>query len=1078
MAISVVVLLCALGVSVSAATIYVPGNYSQIDDAIAAPTTVNGDTIIVSPGTYEPIDFRGKNIVVTSTDPNDPNIVAATVIDADADTNNPASVVSFNGTEGTYTTYECALMGFTITGGYAYYINPYDPDGVKTGDGGGINGGSIPYVQSGTMADIINCVIENNYAAVSGGGIFGTRGNIIGCIVRNNIAGHYFDAGFLTPEGYGGGMADHSGSGVIQDCVIENNTALRNGGGLHGCSEVKDCDILNNTVSNDIAFFETHGGGAYRSSLTKCLIQGNQALGDNLFDEEDESYTIICATGGGLDGCVATECNIIDNISEGNGGGVCGGGGVYVDSCSNCLIENNSAALNGGGVFGGSCSNSKVYNNSANGGGGGGALSGSLANCHVKGNTAYWGGGVSDEVKTTNILAGSGVTAIGCLIEDNSAVVGGGVYVYLWGKVINCTIVQNEGDGIYVDKWPNPYYPPIEPPFLSGPLTCINSIIWGNSRGEIRGDLTHENTLIEYNCISKFSGHRPGTIDAANNIIGIYPGFVDPCAGDYHIMPYLSVFTPPYYPPIDYGTTDVSYLIRDYMGNIDYENNKDMDGNNRVRDVFGPNSIDMGAYEYDPNDPDIPIEPNIPIELDYRHYTLDEEDGLTAYDYGLVNHYNGVFVNNPVWKPNDGVFGGALHFDGTNDYVIITDPNYYGITGSNPRTCSAWVKTTYTGNYQMIMSWGSTDVDGYNAWMIALKSTGQLAVSIFGAEVHSTTTGLNDGRWHHVVVTLSEDLNNDNRIGLEDIQLYVDGQPETRIFLYNSASVVVDTSGETPVTLGVGDYGGYPYGWTHMFYFHGLMDDVQICQAAWDAEDVNEYYQSARVSQLRDEAVIYYNCDEGTGTTLIDLGGDDQQDGIYNGSWTTLGVFGGALSFDGSDDYVELSGYDGVVGNNPRTCSAWIKTTYTGSYQMIMSWGSTDVDGYNAWMIALKPTGDLAVSIFGAEVDSTTTNLNDGGWHHVVVTLSEDLNNDNRIGLEEIQLYVDGQPETRIFLYNSASVVVDTSGETPVTLGVGDYGGYPYGWTYMFYFHGLMDDVRIYDQALTGGDIQVLYKER
>ena len=87
----------------------VPGDHGTIQHAINVCS--DGDVVVVEAGTYfETINFLGKNIVVTSADPGDPEIVAATIIDG----NGEGSVVTFANGE----THEAVLTGFTITGGY------------------------------------------------------------------------------------------------------------------------------------------------------------------------------------------------------------------------------------------------------------------------------------------------------------------------------------------------------------------------------------------------------------------------------------------------------------------------------------------------------------------------------------------------------------------------------------------------------------------------------------------------------------------------------------------------------------------------------------------------------------------------------------------------------------------------------------------------------------------------------------------------------------------------------------------------------------------------------------------------
>jgi hypothetical protein len=82
--VGVAVLVCTS--AVFAAERFVPSEYATIQAAINDCN--NGDVVIVEPNTYtgagnRDIDFLGKAITVRSSDPNDANVVAATVIDCE-----------------------------------------------------------------------------------------------------------------------------------------------------------------------------------------------------------------------------------------------------------------------------------------------------------------------------------------------------------------------------------------------------------------------------------------------------------------------------------------------------------------------------------------------------------------------------------------------------------------------------------------------------------------------------------------------------------------------------------------------------------------------------------------------------------------------------------------------------------------------------------------------------------------------------------------------------------------------------------------------------------------------------------
>jgi hypothetical protein len=105
-----------LAVSCAAETIIVddngPADFTTIHAAINDAN--NGDTIEILPGTYtgegnRNINFLGKAITVRSTDPNDPNIVGATIIDCN---NSSLSFYFHNGEDA-----KSVLDGLTIIGG-------------------------------------------------------------------------------------------------------------------------------------------------------------------------------------------------------------------------------------------------------------------------------------------------------------------------------------------------------------------------------------------------------------------------------------------------------------------------------------------------------------------------------------------------------------------------------------------------------------------------------------------------------------------------------------------------------------------------------------------------------------------------------------------------------------------------------------------------------------------------------------------------------------------------------------------------------------------------------------------------
>jgi len=198
----------------------------------------------------------------------------------------------------------------------------------------------------------------------------------------------------------------------------------------------------------------------------------------------------------------------------------------------------------------------------------------------------------------------------------------------------------------------------------------------------------------------------------------------------------------------------------------------------------------------------------------------------------------------------------------------------------------------------------------------------------------------------------------------------------------------------------------------------------------------------------------YWSFNEGSGTIARDISGKENHGTIHGGTWTN-GKYGGALSFDGVDDYVEIPETSLL---DPRTSDftveAWIKTSSTADWIVISKW-----DGWgsgNAWWLGNDWYGGsqhLRFSVYCPSMnwaENTTAVVSDGKWHHMA-------------GVREggtLKLYIDGVlAGTKV-----ACAGVDVNNNLPVRIGKF---GEPGGW----HFNGTIDEVRIYKRALSPEEI-------
>jgi len=177
------------------------------------------------------------------------------------------------------------------------------------------------------------------------------------------------------------------------------------------------------------------------------------------------------------------------------------------------------------------------------------------------------------------------------------------------------------------------------------------------------------------------------------------------------------------------------------------------------------------------------------------------------------------------------------------------------------------------------------------------------------------------------------------------------------------------------------------------------------------------------------------------------------------------GHSGGGLEFDGTDDYLQVEGYRGICGRNPRTISAWIKTQPDPTGRLpIVAWGQNQPGAY--WLLEVDEEQRLRLSCGSGFVSANEQQVGDGDWHHIAVVL--DPADPERPLISDVSLYVDGRRRT---IYRMEEAEINTGCLENLRIGAShDPGGN--------YFAGIIDEVAIFDGAVGTTAIHMAYLQQ
>ena len=395
--------------------------------------------------------------------------------------------------------------------------------------------------------------------------------------------------------------------------------------------------------------------------------------------------------------------------------------------------------------------------------------------------------------------------------------------------------------------------------------------------------------------------------------------------------------------------------------------------------------------------------------------------------------------------PVIGKIGQALRFDGSNATRINTPVMYVGGTFA----FSAWFKFNQDAASAGI---NNNILGAANVGVAMYQHSANNNLYFYGSGGSQFISWLPTAKvWHHVACSV---------VGGNTTTCYGDGVLKTM-------GAGAGTFSITSTALSIGN--SYTTGITGL---SGMLDDIRLYNRALSATEIQALYKYGQ-NKMDSSQTAVPTAKNNLKTGLVgwwtfdgaDVAGNSINDksvsgvnGTKSGPSVTIGKIGQAMNFHGGSDSMTIpnSTLDDF-GTGPMTVSLWVKFTSADSLSLIDNKTvGTNNPGFNIETTGGQPFFRLAN---GSAQDNTgvAPAINNGKWHQIV-----GIRNGARASI-----YIDG-------LYNSSAVTDVSSWNISSTQSI-IVGAWAAGSGHQN-FIGSMDDIRIYNRALSASEIQELYK--
>jgi hypothetical protein len=426
-----------------------------------------------------------------------------------------------------------------------------------------------------------------------------------------------------------------------------------------------------------------------------------------------------------------------------------------------------------------------------------------------------------------------------------------------------------------------------------------------------------------------------------------------------------------------------------------------------------------------------------------------------------------------------GKVGQALKFDGVNNYVETT--NLAGVTAATPFTLSVWayLKRSTGGGTVLIQT--APEASAWDGVWFSINDTGNcigLTATAGGQESICNDTTISTSTWYFVTATY------DGSQTIGGFKLYLNGSLASTVtsadtgfgaFTNRAWRIGTDTA-STPVD-----------------YFTGYLDEARVYNCWLAADQVQQLYNfgAAKFSlppnylSMSSGLVGYWTFD---GKDMIsnvkDKSGSNNNGYLrgYTATTTVLGKVGQALKFGGVNNYVSIPQASSLDLSGDATFSGWfkLKNNFNSSSavtQIIMEKYLSDTQNFIIALVGTdyaKDAVDDGSLVFKGQISddaqdvrykwTSQTSWKAGQWYHFTAVLYGSSGDNNAI-------YINAVDDTGGSTETGTLAKVNYASDWNIGGGEADSGQLT-GWRY---FDGSLDDVRIYNRALSATEVLNLY---